>query len=77
MQLIDSFSTPAWSGRDTDAGSAALQLSIKLTSLTENFNPADLEGSLKRVRGRLEEIARRCAARKIGLTIDAEQFERR
>ncbi|MBI2848241.1 MAG: bifunctional proline dehydrogenase/L-glutamate gamma-semialdehyde dehydrogenase, partial [Chloroflexi bacterium] len=77
LQLIDCLSGNSWSGNNTDTGSPALQLSIKLTSLTENFNPADPEGTLKRLRGRLEEIARRCAAHKIGLTIDAEQFERR
>ncbi|MBI2850517.1 MAG: proline dehydrogenase family protein [Chloroflexi bacterium] len=73
LRLIDSLSGHF----DSSHRSPLLQLSIKLTSLTDNFNPADGEGTLRRVRSRLEEIARHCASNSIELHIDAELFEHR
>ncbi|MBI4296292.1 MAG: proline dehydrogenase family protein [Chloroflexi bacterium] len=73
LQLVDRLARHCEAGRHAPA----LQLSIKLTSLTDNFNPADREGTLGRVRKRLEEIAQSCVSNGIGLTIDAELYEHR
>lgn len=61
------------------SGSHAMtgQISLKLSSLTGNFNPIDPEGTLGRVQPRIMEIVQRCIESDIGLNIDAEQFEYR
>ncbi|MBI4304646.1 MAG: proline dehydrogenase family protein [Chloroflexi bacterium] len=77
LEVIDRLAEHPWSKKSTAAGAPALQLSIKLTSLTDNFNPADPEGTLNRVKGRLEEIVQHCSSCRVGLTLDAEHFEYR
>ncbi|MBI4286710.1 MAG: proline dehydrogenase family protein, partial [Chloroflexi bacterium] len=77
LGLIDRLGGHPWSGRSTAAGAPVLQLSIKLSSLTDNFNPADPEGTLRRCRRRLEEIVQHCVGHHIGLNIDAEHFAHR
>ncbi|MBI2958038.1 MAG: proline dehydrogenase family protein, partial [Chloroflexi bacterium] len=77
LETIDCLATHPWAGKRTRAGVPRLQVSVKASALTDNFNPLNPEGTLQRVRGPLLEIAERCRARGVGLTIDAEEFEYR
>lgn len=54
-----------------------LQISLKLSSLAADFNPADPEGVLNEIRPALEEIALAASKAHVALTIDAEQYEYR
>ena len=60
-------------GLRTTSGVAALQVSIKLSSLTALFAPLDPAGTLARVRPALEAVAEAAERAGIGLTIDMEQ----
>lgn len=55
----------------------AMQISLKLSSLTPDFNPADSSGVLREVRPALEELATEASKNGIALTVDAEQYEYR
>ncbi len=77
LEMIANLGRHPWSGKYTRSGVPRLQLSIKLTALTENFNPLSPEGTLQRVMPRLSEIVTRCMSAGIGLTIDAEEYEHR
>jgi RHH-type proline utilization regulon transcriptional repressor/proline dehydrogenase/delta 1-pyrroline-5-carboxylate dehydrogenase len=61
----------------TQGGASALQVSIKLSSLTSQFNPTDPDGTLARVRPALEEICDAARSLGIGVTVDAEQYAAR
>ncbi len=54
-------------------GNAALQVSLKLSSLTSHFTPVDPEGSVQRVLPRLITIARAARQAGVSLTVDMEQ----
>jgi RHH-type proline utilization regulon transcriptional repressor/proline dehydrogenase/delta 1-pyrroline-5-carboxylate dehydrogenase len=64
LQLLD------WLG---DAGTP--HLSLKLTALTPHFDPADREGTRRRVFRRLAPLMEQAIAHKAALTVDMEQFE--
>lgn len=74
LALIAQLRTDPAAGARTAGGAPALQLSLKLSSLTAQFTPADAAGTVARVRAPLEAIARAAAAAGIGLTVDAEQY---
>ncbi|RJQ08192.1 MAG: aldehyde dehydrogenase family protein [Dehalococcoidia bacterium] len=66
------------SARSRTAGrQPALQVSVKLSSLTHHFSAVDPHGSVGRVRPRLLRIAEAAHAAGIGLAVDAEQYETR
>ena len=74
LDLIDGLSLLPQSKQRTPSGRPCLEVSLKLSSLTAQFNPADPEGTLRRVRPGLEEICEAARERGIGVTIDAEQY---
>ena len=63
--------------RRTPGGIAALQVSLKLSSLTHRFTPVDPDGSIRRARPALEAIAQAARDAGIGITVDMEQYELR
>jgi RHH-type proline utilization regulon transcriptional repressor/proline dehydrogenase/delta 1-pyrroline-5-carboxylate dehydrogenase len=69
VQLADD---PAANAR-TPSGDLALQISLKLSSLTAHFTPIDPAGTLARVRPPLEAIVEAALRAGIGITIDMEQ----
>jgi len=75
LRLADQLGDHPLAGTRTQAGIPSLQISIKLSALTEDFNPSDPTGSLHRVKGPLEEIVEKCVSHGIGLTVDMEEFE--
>lgn len=74
LALIAQLRADPAAGVRTAGGVPALQLSLKLTSLTAQFTPVDAEGTVARVRAPLEAIATAAAAAGIGITVDAEQY---
>jgi RHH-type proline utilization regulon transcriptional repressor/proline dehydrogenase/delta 1-pyrroline-5-carboxylate dehydrogenase len=74
---VSSLSTQHTAPGTTPGGVAALQVSLKLSSLTANFNPIDPVGTLARVRPRLAAIAEAARRHGIGLTLDMERYETR
>ena len=77
LRLIDDLRTHPLAAQRTAGGVPALQLSLKLSSLTYRFTPIDLHGSISRVEPRLTRIAEAARVAGIGLCIDAEQYETR
>lgn len=77
LELLDQLSQHPWAAQRTLGDIPRLQVSIKLSSLTEDFNPVDPEGTLRRVKGPLEEVFERAASHGIGVTIDAEEYQYR
>lgn len=61
--------------QETPSGAAALQLSIKLSSLAPRFTPRDPDGSIERARYRVSAICERALRAGVGVTFDMEQFE--
>ena len=61
----------------TAGGQAALQVSVKLSSLTHHFTAVDPHGSVERVLPRLLRIAEAARDAGVGLAVDAEQYETR
>lgn len=61
----------------TAGGQPALQVSVKLSSLTHHFSAVDPQGSVERVVPRLTRIAQAARAAGVGLAVDAEQYETR
>ena len=55
----------------------AMEVSLKLSSLTSQFNATDPEGTLRRVRPALEEICLAAREHGIGINVDAEQYHHR
>ena len=77
LALLDQLAAQPAAGQRTAGDRPALELSLKLSSLTAHFAPVDPEGTLRRVRPRLEAIAERAREAGVGLTVDAEQHELR
>jgi RHH-type proline utilization regulon transcriptional repressor/proline dehydrogenase/delta 1-pyrroline-5-carboxylate dehydrogenase len=77
LDLIGRLALEPDAARETDAGAARLQVSLKLSSLTAHFSPVDPEGSIARVRPRLEAICSRARDAGVGVTLDMEQFDTR
>ena len=74
LDLIDHLGHQTLAHERTIGGSPCLEVSLKLSSLTSQFNPADPEGTLRRVRPALEDIFGAAQERGIGVTVDAEQY---
>ena len=64
-------------GLRTRGSVQALQISLKLSSLTSDFNPVDPEGTLASVRPRLVQIVGLARRLGIGVTLDMERYETR
>jgi RHH-type proline utilization regulon transcriptional repressor/proline dehydrogenase/delta 1-pyrroline-5-carboxylate dehydrogenase len=77
LALLESLAGAPEAGKRTASGAYALQVSIKLSSLTADFNPVDPSGTLKRVRPRLAAIIDTAAAQGVGVTLDMERYETR
>jgi RHH-type transcriptional regulator, proline utilization regulon repressor / proline dehydrogenase / delta 1-pyrroline-5-carboxylate dehydrogenase len=74
LDLIDRLARSPQAGSRTAAETPCLEVSLKLSSLTSQFNPADPEDTLRWVRPALEEIFQSARERDIGVTVDAEQY---
>lgn len=75
LDLLTQLGRHPMAGRRTAGGRPALEISLKLSALTPQFNVADPEGTLRRLRPALEEVCEAAArARGIGVTVDAEQY---
>lgn len=74
LRLIEQLSHDPAAHTRTAGDVAALQVSIKLSSLTSHFTPVDPDGTLQRVRPALETIAEAAQRAGIGVTVDMEQF---
>ncbi len=77
LELLEELSRHPLAFQETPAGAAALQLSLKLSSLSPNFTALDPEGSIERARYRLSAICERAARAGVGVSFDMEQFELR
>ena len=77
LALMRTLGRSADAGRRTSSGPYALQVSVKLSSLTADFNPVDPEGTIRRLRPRLTAIVRAAVERGIGVTLDMERYETR
>ncbi len=77
LSLIDQLGQDPAAGTRTAGDIAALQVSLKLSSLTAQFTPLDPRGTVARLRPALERIAERARAVGVGITIDLEQYEYR
>jgi RHH-type proline utilization regulon transcriptional repressor/proline dehydrogenase/delta 1-pyrroline-5-carboxylate dehydrogenase len=73
LRLIAQLARDPAAGLRTDGDVAALQVSLKLSSLTAHFSPLDPDGTMARVRPALETIAQAARDTGIGVTIDMEQ----
>ena len=72
--LIERLSHDPAAGTRTADGVPALQLSLKLSSLTSHFTAVDAEGTIARVRPALEELADAARTAGVGIAVDMEQF---
>jgi len=77
LQLLEELSRHPLAFQETPAGAAALQLSLKLSSLAPRFSPADPGGSVERARHRVAAVCDRAARAGVGITFDMEQYELR
>ena len=77
LQLIGQLAADPAAGELTPGGVFALQVSLKLSSLTSHFSPVDPEGTIARVRPPLEAIVEAADRAGVGVTVDMEQFEYR
>ncbi|MBF8267021.1 MAG: delta-1-pyrroline-5-carboxylate dehydrogenase [Dehalococcoidia bacterium] len=77
LELLERLGRHPLARRRTPGGAPCLEVSLKLSSLSCQFNPADPEGTLRRVRPPLTELCLAAQARGIGVTIDAEQYRYR
>lgn len=77
LELLGRLARVPGAGRPTPGGVPQLQVSLKLSSLTADFNPIDPEGTLRRVRPRLEQIVDAARRAGSGLTLDMERYETR
>ncbi len=74
LGLIERLSHDPAAGQRTAGDIPALQISLKLSSLTSHFSPVDPAGTVKRVRGPLEAIGSAAREAGIGLAVDLEQY---
>lgn len=77
LGLIAQLARDPATGEVTPGGVFALQVSLKLSSLTSHFSPVDPEGTIARVRPPLEAIVESADRAGVGVTVDMEQFEYR
>ena len=77
LRLIGQLADDPAAGELTPGGVFALQISLKLSSLTSHFSPVDPEGTIARVRPPLEAIVETADRAGVGVTVDMEQFEYR
>jgi RHH-type proline utilization regulon transcriptional repressor/proline dehydrogenase/delta 1-pyrroline-5-carboxylate dehydrogenase len=77
LELLRVLARAPAAGQRTPGGDYQLQVSIKLSSLTADFNPVDPDGTLARVRPRLGAIVESAQRRGIGVTLDMERYETR
>ncbi len=77
LQMLGFMGKNPLAGMRTGGDGPALEVSLKLSSLVADFNFADPEGTLKRVRPALEEICLAAKEAGIGITVDAEQYSYR
>jgi len=77
LALVDLLGQATDAGQRTPAGTFKLQISLKLSSLTSDFNPVDPAGTLGRVGPRLEAIAAAARRRGVGMTLDMEHYDDR
>ena len=75
LRLIEQLGRDPAAGTRTPGDVAALQISLKLSSLTAQFTPVDPAGTLARVRPALERIVEAARAAGVGITVDMEQHE--
>ena len=77
LELIGQLADDPAAGEVTPGGVLALQVSLKLSSLTAHFSPVDPEGTIARARPPLEAIVEAADRAGVGVTVDMEQFEYR
>ena len=77
VRLIDQLGNDPAAHARTAGGISALQVSLKLSSLTASFSPLDPEGTLARVRPALEAILEAAERAGVGIAVDMEQYELR
>ena len=77
LELIGQLGDDPAAGEVTPGGVFALQISLKLSSLTAHFSPVDPEGTIARARPPLEAIVEAADRAGVGVTVDMEQFEYR
>ena len=77
LELIGRLADDPVAGEVTPGGVLALQVSLKLSSLTPHFSPVDPEGTIARTRPPLEAIVEAAERAGVGVTVDMEQFEYR
>ena len=77
LALIGQLGDDPAAGEVTPGGVFALQVSLKLSSLTSHFSPVDPEGTIARARPPLEAIVEAADRAGVGVTVDMEQFEYR
>ncbi|MCY4455990.1 MAG: proline dehydrogenase family protein [Chloroflexi bacterium] len=77
LALIGQLGDDPAAGEVTPGGVFALQVSLKLSSLTAHFSPVDPEGTIARARPPLEAIVEAADRAGVGVTVDMEQFEYR
>ncbi len=77
LELIGRLAHDPAAGEVTPGGVFALQVSLKLSSLTPHFSPVDPEGTIARTRPPLEAIVEAADRAGVGVTVDMEQFEYR
>jgi RHH-type proline utilization regulon transcriptional repressor/proline dehydrogenase/delta 1-pyrroline-5-carboxylate dehydrogenase len=74
LDLLEHLGRHPLARQRTPGGGPSLEVSLKLSSLTPQFNPADPDGTLEGVGPALEEICQTARERGIGVTVDAEQY---
>ncbi|MEE8421401.1 MAG: proline dehydrogenase family protein [Dehalococcoidia bacterium] len=77
VRLIEQLSDDPAAGVRTVGDAPALQVSLKLSSLTSHFSAVDPEGTVERVRPALEAIADAARDAGVGVAVDMEQHELR
>ena len=77
LSLIGRLARDPAAGQRTTGDIPALQISLKLSSLTAHFSPVDPAGTVERVRGPLEAIAAAAREAGAGLAVDLEQYSYR
>ncbi len=77
LEIVRQLARSPAAGEVTPGGVFALQVSLKLSSLTSHFSPVDPGGTIARVRPPLEAIVEAADRAGVGVTVDMEQFEYR
>ncbi len=77
LHLLERLRDHPQAGKRTPGDIPQLQISIKLSALTADFNPIDPKGAIARVRESADEVFSLAQELGIGVTIDMEQYEYR